>query len=79
MKLVLAITGASGVVYGVRLAEELRRAGVDLSIVITKAAKKIFNEELPEGLKRFSTVDFIVGNILDALGVEHSLFRRWNS
>jgi 4-hydroxy-3-polyprenylbenzoate decarboxylase len=56
MKLVLAITGASGVIYGVRLAEELHRAGVELFVVVTKAAKKIFAQELPDGLSRLSTI-----------------------
>lgn len=38
MKLVVAITGASGVVYGVRLLEELKKAGVETHAIVSNAA-----------------------------------------
>ena len=41
----LAITGASGAVYGLRLAEELLRAGVRLSLVISSAGRLVLREE----------------------------------
>jgi polyprenyl P-hydroxybenzoate/phenylacrylic acid decarboxylase-like protein len=36
-RVVVAITGATGAVYGVRLLEELRRIGVETHVVISKA------------------------------------------
>lgn len=38
MELVVAITGASGTVYGVRLLEELRRIGVRVHLIMTRFA-----------------------------------------
>jgi 4-hydroxy-3-polyprenylbenzoate decarboxylase len=51
LKVVLGITGASGVVYGVRLAEELAKSGGQLSIVVSDAARQVLEEEVPDGLK----------------------------
>lgn len=41
----LAITGASGAVYGLRLAEELLAAGIRLSLVISRAGLLVLREE----------------------------------
>ena len=46
MKLIVAITGASGVVYGKRLLEELKKNNVETHLVISEAAKKIIKLEL---------------------------------
>jgi len=47
MKLLLAITGASGIIYGKRLAEELsQKEGVTLDIVISDTAKELIDVEL---------------------------------
>lgn len=46
MRLTVAITGASGVVYGKRLLEELKKKEIETHLVISKAAKKIINLEL---------------------------------
>jgi len=46
MKLVLAITGASGVIYGKRLLEVLRNKNVETHLVISQAAEKIIAHEL---------------------------------
>ncbi|HYB83824.1 MAG TPA: UbiX family flavin prenyltransferase [archaeon] len=51
MKIVLAVTGASGVVYGVNLASELAKAGTELTIVVSDAAKRVLAEETHDGLK----------------------------
>jgi 4-hydroxy-3-polyprenylbenzoate decarboxylase len=51
LKFVLGVTGASGAIYGVRLAAELRKAGVELSIVVSDAARKVLEAEVPDGLK----------------------------
>ncbi len=36
-KIILAITGATGAVYGVRLLEELRNSGVETHLVVSRA------------------------------------------
>lgn len=46
MKLVLGITGASGVELALKLAESLNEKSVELSIIISENAKKVFNYEL---------------------------------
>ncbi len=46
MKLILAMTGASGVIYGKRLLEILRNKKVDTYLVISQAAEKIIEHEL---------------------------------
>ncbi len=51
MRLLIAITGASGVIYGKRLLEELRNKKIDTHLVISKAAKKIINYELSTSVK----------------------------
>jgi len=40
MKLVIGITGSTGVVYGVRILEALKECGVETHLVITEWAKK---------------------------------------
>jgi flavin prenyltransferase len=40
MKLVIGITGSTGVVYGVRMLEALKEYGVETHLVITEWAKK---------------------------------------
>jgi 4-hydroxy-3-polyprenylbenzoate decarboxylase len=46
VKLTIAITGASGVIYGKRLLEELHNKKVETHLVISQAAKKIIKLEL---------------------------------
>ena len=44
-RIVLAMTGASGAVYGLRLGEELLRAGVHLSLLTSTAGRMVLREE----------------------------------
>ena len=46
MKLTIAITGASGVIYGKRLLEVLRNKKIETHLVISQAAEKIIAHEL---------------------------------
>lgn len=48
MKILLAITGASGAAYGLRLLEVLRQKGMQTECIVSDAAKKIIKHE---GLK----------------------------
>lgn len=41
-RIVLAITGASGAVYGLRLLETLAAAGVEIHLTISPAAQQVF-------------------------------------
>jgi 4-hydroxy-3-polyprenylbenzoate decarboxylase len=54
LRVVLGITGASGVVYGVRLAEELAKSRVELTIVISEAAKGVAEFETPSRFAELS-------------------------
>jgi 4-hydroxy-3-polyprenylbenzoate decarboxylase len=51
---VLGVTGASGVVYGVRLAEEIKNSKNESVIVVSDAAKKVLASEIPDGVDRLS-------------------------
>ncbi|HBO42702.1 MAG TPA: 3-octaprenyl-4-hydroxybenzoate carboxy-lyase [Planctomycetaceae bacterium] len=53
---VVAITGASGVAYAVRLLEALTATGCDVQLVISKAAVAVINQELDRkvNLDKFS-------------------------
>jgi 4-hydroxy-3-polyprenylbenzoate decarboxylase len=44
--IVVAITGASGVVYGVRLLEVLKEMGKDTALVVTEPARIILKHEM---------------------------------
>jgi 4-hydroxy-3-polyprenylbenzoate decarboxylase len=46
--ILVAITGASGTVYGVRLLEVLRKLGVETSCVVSDAARKLIKHEVGE-------------------------------
>ena len=44
-RLIVAITGATGVVYGVRLLERLREAGVETHLVISRWGARTLQHE----------------------------------
>ncbi|MCR4441971.1 MAG: UbiX family flavin prenyltransferase [Peptococcaceae bacterium] len=45
MKLVVAITGASGAIYGIRVLEQLKQKGVETHLVITEWGREIIEQE----------------------------------
>lgn len=45
-KLVVALTGASGVVYGIRLIEELLKANIEIHMIISEPAQIVLEHEL---------------------------------
>jgi 4-hydroxy-3-polyprenylbenzoate decarboxylase len=53
MKIVLGVTGASGIQYAVRLAQALKKSGAGLSIVVTESAKKVAEYEYPQAVAEF--------------------------
>ncbi len=59
--LVLAMTGASGSVYGVRLLEVLLRAGRTVHLTLSPAAVEVIEQELerPVRLNAFNPVDLL--------------------
>jgi len=46
MHLIVAITGCSGVVYGVRLLEACRKLGVETDLIVSQVAEKLLELEL---------------------------------
>ena len=65
--LVLAITGASGAVYGVRLLEVLLHAGRHVHLTISPAAVQVIEQELERkvDLARFSPADLFGADVPD--------------
>ncbi len=47
MRIILGITGATGVIYGVRLLERLREAGVETHLVISRWGARTLTHETP--------------------------------
>ena len=43
---VVALTGASGVIYGIRLVEALTEAGREIALIISESARTVIREEL---------------------------------
>jgi 4-hydroxy-3-polyprenylbenzoate decarboxylase len=54
MRLVVAVTGASGVVYGKRLLEVLHEKKVETDLIVSKAAEKVIEHELGMTRKDFA-------------------------
>ena len=46
MKITVAITGASGAIYGIRLLDALKEQRIETKCIISDAAKKIISYEL---------------------------------
>ncbi|MCL6477231.1 MAG: UbiX family flavin prenyltransferase [Peptococcaceae bacterium] len=44
-KIILAITGATGAVYGLKLLDELKNAGVETHLIVSDAARKVIGPE----------------------------------
>jgi flavin prenyltransferase len=52
MKIIVGITGATGVIYGVRLLERLREAGVETHLVISRWGARTLIHETPYSRER---------------------------
>lgn len=51
VRIVVAITGASGAIYAQRLLENLDPAAHEIHVVLSSYAQSVISQELPEGLK----------------------------
>jgi len=45
MKIVVAMTGASGSIYGIRLLQELKKRDCEVFLIVTRNARKIMEYE----------------------------------
>ncbi len=45
MRVIVGVSGASGAIYGIRLLQELRRAGVETHLVLSPWAREIIRQE----------------------------------
>lgn len=50
MRLIVAVTGASGVIYGKRLLEVLREKDVEIHLIVSEAARRVVRHELGDEL-----------------------------
>lgn len=65
-KLVVGITGASGVIYGVRMLAALRAAGVETHLVLSKAAEMTLAYETdlkPRDLRDMADASYAIGDV----------------
>ena len=65
-KLVVGITGASGVVYGIRLLQALRTAGVETHLILSKAAEMTLAYETdlkPRDVRALADVSYAIGDV----------------
>jgi 4-hydroxy-3-polyprenylbenzoate decarboxylase len=59
MRIIVGISGASGAIYGIRLLEELGRAGVETHLVISSWARETIRQETdytPEAVEALASV-----------------------
>jgi 4-hydroxy-3-polyprenylbenzoate decarboxylase len=66
MHIVVGITGASGIAYGVRLLEALKEAGAETSLVLSDDGAKVLRLETgkrPQDPKKLATRSFSNGNL----------------
>jgi len=68
LRLVVAVTGASGVVYSKRLLEVLREKKVETHLIISKAAEKVIKHELGGSRKDFEKLATRVYDVDDLTG-----------
>ena len=54
--IVVGITGASGVIYGIRLLKALNELNIENSLIISDAAKTVINHEVKEPIEDIITL-----------------------
>lgn len=66
MRLIVGITGATGVIYGVRLLERLRDAGVETHLVISRWGARTLTHETPytrEQVEALAHTSYVAGDM----------------
>jgi 4-hydroxy-3-polyprenylbenzoate decarboxylase len=66
MRLVVAITGASGVIYGKRLLEVLKQKKIETHLIISQAAEKVIQHELGvnrKDIEKLATCAYETGDL----------------
>ncbi|NOT25140.1 MAG: UbiX family flavin prenyltransferase [Acidobacteria bacterium] len=66
MRIILGITGATGVIYGVRLLERLREAGVETHLVISRWGVRTLTHETPytrEQVEALAHTSYVSGDM----------------
>jgi len=66
MKVIVAITGATGAIYGVRILQRLREAGVETHLVISRWGARTLLHETPysrEQVEALATVHYAPGDM----------------
>jgi 4-hydroxy-3-polyprenylbenzoate decarboxylase len=51
MRIVVGISGASGIIYGIRFLHELRLRSIETEVVVTRTAEKLMTHETGLGMK----------------------------
>ncbi len=64
-RMVVGITGASGVIYGVRLLQELRQLGIETHAVLSKAAHLTIKHELDLSVRQVKELADVVHPVHD--------------
>ncbi|WP_202619111.1 UbiX family flavin prenyltransferase [Ornithinimicrobium cavernae] len=64
-RMIIGITGASGVTYGVRLLEELRVLGIETHLVLSKAAHLTIDHELDISVRQVKELADVVHPVHD--------------
>ena len=65
-RLIIGISGASGVIYGIRALEFLRRTGIETHLVVSKAAELTMSYETdvkPKTLRQLASVYHPIGDV----------------
>lgn len=65
-RLIVGISGASGVIYGVRLLEALRKTDIETHLIISKAAEMAFAYETdlkPAQIRKLANASYAVGDV----------------
>lgn len=62
-RIIVGLTGASGAIYGVRLLETLREAGLEVHLVMTKPAERTIAEETGRSVAQVRALADVVHNV----------------
>ena len=60
MRVIVGISGASGAIYGIRVLEELKKAGVETHLVISQWAKETIRQETDYAVEQLEALASVV-------------------